>query len=241
MHRLSLLLIPILVVPALAGDGWKKSSFPDWSNDAVIDLVTDSPWAKPETVKLAWKQQETRPFNPLDVPGINRSPTAQPGMIQGGSPVGGIGAAKPKTPGEADILIRWASALPIRQAKALYRQRDEKLPVSKATEFIAPRGGGYVLEIHGVPAEVAHQGPETVADIARQSVYLKTKSGRTLRPQRSEAHVNGLTLTILVYFSDADPIRLEDKEVEAIGDIQIFKFHRRFPLAPMVYLGRLEI
>ncbi len=241
MHRLGLILIPLLGVSAFAGDGWKKTSFPDWSNDAVIDLVTDSPWAKPETVNLTWKKYEGRPFTPLDVPGVNRSPTAQPGMIQGGSPVGGIGAAKPKTPGDADILIRWASALPVRQAKALYRQRDEKLPVPKATEFIAPRGGGYVLEIYGVPAEVAHQGPETVADIARQSVYLKTKTGRTLRPQRAEANVNGLKLTILVYFSDADPIRLEDGEVEAIGDIQIFKFRARFPLKPMVYLGRLEI
>ncbi len=241
MQRLYLTLIVLLIAPAFAGDGWKKASFPEWSDDAVIDLVTDSPWAMRETVKLTWKKQETRPFNPMDVPGVNRSPTAQPGMIQGGSPVGGIGAVKPKTPGDADILIRWASALPIRQAKALYRQRDEKLPVYKATELIGPRGGGYVLEIYGVPAEVAHQGPETVADIARQSVYLKTKTGRTLRPQRAEAQVNGLTLTILVHFSDADPILLEDKEVEAIGDIQIFKFRRRFPLAPMVYLGRLEI
>jgi hypothetical protein len=162
-------------------------------------------------------------------------------MIQGGSPVGGIGAKKPKLPGDADIIIRWASALPVRQAKALYQQRDGKLPATKATELIAARGGGYVLELHGVPAEVAHQGPETVADIARQSVVMRTKTGRVFRPVKAEATVHALSMTILVTFSDAEPVRVQDREVEVSGDIQIFKFKAGFPLAPMVYLGNLEL
>lgn len=224
-----------------AAEDWKKSSFPDWTDDLVVKLVTESPWAKPVNVRLAWRKDEPRPFTPNDVPGVNRSPGAQPGMIQGGSPVGGIGAKKPKMPGDADIIVRWASALPIRQAKALYQQRDGKLPVQKATELIATRGGGYVLELHGVPAEVAHQGPETVADIARQSVVMRTKSGRVLRPIKAEARVNALSLTILVTFSDADPIRVSDREVEVTGDMQIFKFRASFPVAPMVYLGNLEM
>ncbi len=228
-------------IPVAAGDAWKKAPFPDWSNDAVIDLVTDSPWAKPETVKLNWYKQERRPFNPMEVPGVNRSPTAQPGMIQGGSPLGGIGAPKPKFPSDADLLIRWASALPIRQAKALYRQRDEKLSAGKAIDLIAARGGGYVLEIHGVPAEVAHQGPETVADLARQAISLKTGSGRRLTPIKAEAKVNALTLTIFVTFSDSEPLKVSDGEVEVGGDMQIFKFQKRFPLKPMVYNGHLEI
>lgn len=241
MRRLVASVCFLAVVPVLAGDGWKKAPFPDWSNEAVIDLVTDSPWAKPETVKLTWHKLEKRPFNPMEVPGVNRSPTAQPGMIQGGSPVGGIGAPKPKFAGSADLLIRWASALPVRQAKALYRQRDERLPPSKAIDLIAPRGGGYVLEIHGVPAEVAHQGPETVADLARQVIYLKTSSGRRLAPIKAEAKVNALTLDIYVTFPDSEPLKLSDGEVEAGGDMQIFKFQRRFPLKAMVYLGNLEI
>ena len=157
------------------------------------------------------------------------------------SPVGGIGAKKPKMPGDADIIVRWASALPIRQAKALYQQRDEKLPARRATELVAARGGGYVLELHGVPAEVAHQGPETVADIARQSVVMRTKAGRVLRPAKAEARVHALTMTILVTFSDAEPIGLADREVEVTGDIQIFKFRATFPVARMVYLGNLEM
>jgi len=231
----------LLAATALAGDAWKKAPFPDWSNDAVVDLVTDSPWAKPETVKLTWHKQEQRPFNPMEVPGVNQSPTARPGMIQGGSPVGGIGAPKSAFPGSADLLIRWASALPVRQAKALYRQRDEKLPASKAIDLIAPRGGGYVLEIYGVPAEVAHQGPETVADLARQAVYMKTGSGRRIMPVKAEAKVNALSLTILVTFPDSEAVRLSDGEVEVGGDMQIFKFQKRFPLKPMVYVGNLEM
>lgn len=228
-------------IPAAAGDAWRKAPFPDWSDDAVIELVTDSPWAKPASVKLNWYKQERRPFNPMEVPGVNRSPTAQPGMIQGGSPLGGIGAPKPKFPGDADLLIRWASALPIRQAKALYRQRDEKLPAGKAIDLIAARGGGYVLEIHGVPAEIAHQGPETVADLARQAIFLKTSSGRRLTPIKAEAKVNALTLTIFVTFSDSEPLKVSDGEVEVGGDMQIFKFQKRFSLKPMVYHGHLEI
>ena len=109
---LRLLFIPLsLLVP---GTDWKDSPFPNWSEDSVLRLLTDSPWAKPKSIHFTWTKREDQPISYKDIPGADPNPT-----IKGGSPVGGIGAPKSKLPDKADIIIRWVSALPERHAKAL--------------------------------------------------------------------------------------------------------------------------
>ena len=38
----------------LGAADWKSASFPNWSDDAVLRLLVDSPWAHTRTVKIAW-------------------------------------------------------------------------------------------------------------------------------------------------------------------------------------------
>ena len=213
---------------------WKSTPFPGWNEDTILKLVTDSPWAKGKTVKFTWTRREYQDITYRDIPGADGK---MPQNI--GSPVGGIGGRpKDRLADKADILIRWASALPIRQAKALYKARDEKLEVSNATE---PAPQDYVLEIFGLPVQVAHQGAQMVEVLATRSITLRTDSGRTLRPLRSEAKVEGDTLTVYVHFSRSSPLTAKDGDMECAGDMQVFEFRQRFRLAAMMYGGRLEI
>jgi hypothetical protein len=220
--------------------GWRKKPFPEWDDDTVLRVLVDSPWAKTRTVRFTWVKEGEQPITYKDVPGARPGGQAS-ATIPGGSPVGGIGAPKPKIPNEAHLIFRWASALPVRQAKALYRQRDEKLDVRRVGEMVETLSPGYVLEVFGLPAIVAHRGVEIVKMKLEQSAYLRTQSGKTLRPRRVDAEVHGLNVTALIHFPRAEPLTLADKEIECYGHADVFAFREKFKLSSMMYLERLEL
>ncbi len=228
-------LIAIASSVSIAAD-WDKKPFPQWKEDVAYKLVTNSPWARPKRVPLTWHEREDRPLRPEDVPGNQRSP-----IPQGAGPLGGVGLPRQKLPNDADLLVRWASALPVRQATALYRAKQQRDSKRNVTELVEARVGGYVVEIFGIPSEVGHRGPESVAALVRGSAYLLTKSGRTIRPSDVKVNIASTTMSVLVHFSDAEPLTLEDKEVEFFADVQIFQVREKFKLDDMMYGGGLAL
>jgi hypothetical protein len=155
--------------------------------------------------------------------------------------VGGIGAPKSALPDKANLIFRWATALPLRHAKALYRQRDEKRDPGSVSDLIEARGDGYVLEIFGLPAIVAHRGTGSLELALKQTAYARTKSGRTLRPDRVDVAIHALTLTVRIHFPREAAFALADREIECYGDLQIFEFRERFKLSAMLYQNGLEL
>ncbi|MBI4908671.1 MAG: hypothetical protein HY820_33940 [Acidobacteria bacterium] len=236
--------IPSLVAIAFALAGFafdRKTEFPDWDERTVIRMVTDSAWAKVKTVKIEWLKKEDRlPISYKDVPGADKG---KPIPDSYGSPVGGVGS-KPRAaqlPDRAEVIVRWASALPVRQAKALFRQREQKASAEKRNEWIGVPGADYVVEVYGVPALVAHQGTGTVESLVRQGAWLQTRSGRKIAASRVESEVNGLELTVLVHFAKTNPLQVSDGDVEFFADFQLFQVREKFKLSSMVYLNHLEL
>lgn len=227
-----LALCPVCAAP----QNLSKPAFPEWHDSTVLKLLTDSPWSQRVTVRLQWTRRDEQPITYKDVPGADRSPHKP-----FGSPIGGIGVPRSKLPTEADLIVRWASALPIRQAVALFKQRDGKLDPSKVNELVGVPSPDYVIEIRGVPAEIAHSGAESIELIARQGCLLTTRGGRTIRPSGARVSIQGATITVLVHFPRIEPIRLAEREVEFSGSFQIFEVRQKFRLAAMTYLGRLDL
>src|SRR5689334_4918527 len=96
---------------AVLSAGWKEQQFPHWDDDTVLRMLTDSPWARPKSVRIQWRKRDPRDITYKDIPGADRG---NPIPTNVGSPVGGIGAGVPKShlPDRADLIVRWASALP---------------------------------------------------------------------------------------------------------------------------------
>ena len=230
------LLFVLLVLTASAAD-WNSVRFPDWSPETVLRLLTNSPWSKGSSANIDWYKRELRPLTYKDIPGADHNVAKDSGL----GPLGGIGAPKPTLPTKADLLIRFPNALIMRHAKALYRQRDEKLPPDKLNSLIDAPSPDYVVEIYGVPSEVAHQGTGTIESLVSRSAYLRTIAGRTYRPSRVEVTIQATTLKILVHFPNEEPLRVSDEAVEFFADIQLLKCKEQFRLKPMQYLGRLEL
>lgn len=233
MHRIPFFLVTLA---ALAAD-WNSARFPDWPQETVLRVLTGSPWSKGSSVNIEWTKRELRPITYKDIAGADHNTVKDPGL----GPLGGIGAPKPKLPQKADLLIRFPNALPMRHAKALYRLRDEKLPPEKLNALIDQPASDYVVEIFGVPSEVAHQGAGSVEFLVSRSAYLRTRGGRTYKPSRVEVSIQPTTLKILVHFPSEEPLRVSDEEVEFFADIQLLKCKERFKLSSMTYLGRLEL
>lgn len=231
--RWTILLLFVLLAPAGELD---SRPYTQWDDKTVLRVLTDSPWAKPQTVSLNWFQRDRKQVTYRDIPGADgtKSNSAL-------GPLGGIGAPKPKYPLKADLLVRWVSALPVRQATGIYRQREEKLDTIRTNEIIGTAGDDHVLEIFGVPVELAHFGAESVEAIATQSVTLRTASGRVLKPSSAKVAVQGETLAIRVHFPRSLAIRAEDREIEVNADFQIFTLRTKFRLASMLYLKQLEL
>lgn len=235
LHCRLYLLVLLLAVPAVPAD-WKDKPFPNWSDDDVVRMVSASPWAKAKSVTLKWVKDDQRRITYKDIPGNDNSPT-----VKGGSPVGGIGVPRDHLPERATFLVRWASALPVRQAKALYKQRDEKLDGARLNELVGTPETDYVLEIYGVPAEIAHLGTGSVELIVSRSAFLRTRTGKKIRASRVEAKLHATSLTIMVYFPRTTPIELSDGELECYADVQIFEVKETFKLGSMMYLNHLEL
>ena len=229
-------LLTLTFLISVSGTEWDQKAFPDWSDRTVLRLLTGSGWSKPKTVQFTWRKKEEQPFNYKNIPGADHN-----GPPNIGSPVGGIGARKSHLPDKANILLRWSNALPVRQAKAVYQVRDDKLPQSKLNELIGIPEPNYVLELFGLPAEVAYQGTESIEALLMQSAKLQTKSGRIIKPARASVTTSGLQLRIFVYFPKSAEIRLSDKELEFTADLQLFRLKEVFNLSEMVYQGTLEL
>jgi hypothetical protein len=231
------------VTAAQAAD-WKNAAFPNWSEDAVMRLLVDSPWAHSRMVKLTWfgRKEAAGTITYRDIPGT-RPGTPASSTAVGGSPVGGIGSGKVrnKLPDTADLIFRWASALPVRQAKALYRAREQG-EAAKAPGLVESRGssGSYAFEIFGLPTVAAHAGTEAISARLIKSAAIRTRVGRTIRAERAQTEVTGEQLTSTIYFPRTEPVRLDDQEIEVLGDGDLFEFRERFKLRGMRYLDSLE-
>lgn len=234
---------------AAAGGQFKAGPFPNWSDDTVMRLLVDSPWAHTRTVKLSWYglRGDAEAVTYKDVPGTRPGlPTSS--TVQGGSPVGGIGGGtkmRNKLPNQADLIFRWTSALPVRQAKALYRAREQKRDLARVGEMVeAMPSPGPVLEIFGMPLEAAHAGAEAVSAKLKQSAVLRSKNNRVrLTPDRVDTAVMGDQLSISIRFPPpGSPFRLEDRELTCTGSAgELFSFEERFRLADMLYQGSLAL
>jgi hypothetical protein len=228
-------------VPPARAAFWDRKKFTDWSSDDVRQMLTDSPWAKVMTVPLKLeKPPEGGPTTWKDIPGTGPAlPDNNPGgMI--GSPVGGIGAPRPKLPRDAQIIVRWMSALPVRQALAKHKFGDET-ETAEARRFLERDENFYVIEVLGVPSLVAHRGPELLQTELYRTSHLSTKTNRTLRPESAYVAVQGLFLGITIRFPRTEPLTVKDGWVVCGGRTEVFEFQQRFDLRRMTYAGSLAL
>jgi hypothetical protein len=234
MDRRSVLLaLWVSRVPAApGGDDWQQ-----WNDRKVLQMLTESPWARRRRVRLEWFRREPAPPRAEDIPGATGPNMRRP---DGGNPIGGIGVPRTSLPLEADLIVRWVSALPVRQARALYLYRAQANSVRTLAELLEEGPADAVLEIHGLPAQIAHKGAGSVELAAMQGVRVLLARGQALAPRKARADLTGLTLDLYLHF-DRAALAAAKGDIEVRADLQIARFKERFRVSQMFYSGRFEI
>ena len=170
------------------------------------------------------------------------------------TPLGRGGRGAPAIPGPSSgglrttrrqVLVRWESALPVRQALERRQVQVEKLTPEQAEQFFEQAPSEYVVVLGGVP--IAETIGTTLEEV-KASTYLKT--GDKQRIMAQDVHKPRLPKESLAagqvpgwYFSfpRATPIELRHKSVEFFTEVGQFKIKKKFKLKDMLFEGKLEL
>jgi hypothetical protein len=212
-----------LGLPALAYDSkefWDEKDPKDWTDEERQTLLTKSPWARAATTKY---NSGAGGIGMSGVGGNNRrygGRTANPGSSSASSP-----APLPKS---YDTVVRWESALPIREAN---RNQSKDDPAAN-----------YILCVTGdLPMLGKNSNDETQEEYAQRLDMLKQYT-------KLEKHGGALPLTnietvqklgTLFYFPRAEPIK--DGQVTFTTKLGPIEVKCKFPVKEMMYHGKLEL
>lgn len=232
----------LVAVPLLAAEFWDKKPFLEWSGNEVRRMLTRSPWAQQTTVGLDTASAGFGPPGGFEGPQAGGFPNAAPGGLPPDAAAGNApqrGRLEPFGPGAPQIVVRWHSALPIRQALVRASVSGEPELTEPAQRFLEPQTEYYIVSVSGLPA-AALQPPLDAALLA-QAAALKRKGRSALRPEKAEIEAEASLLGLFFYFCRSDEITLADREVEFTVTLPELRFSRKFKLQDMVFGGKLEL
>lgn len=239
------LLLTALPAAALlyAGDFWETSDYENWSTAEVEQILYDSPWAKAGDVDAAGSEGQ----GGFGLPGGSSSGGV--GFPGGGGrstggislPNGGWGVPLASSYNEydgldAEVTIRWNSALPVQQA--LVRATDGMAPQVE-DEMLHRAPDYYIIELTSLPLSGAWLAEEP--ERLRQSSRLIRKGKPTIRASRIEIIPHPGAPGAIVYFPRDEQIMLDDKAVlfeMTPGEVNV---KAKFKLKEMLFHGQLEL
>jgi hypothetical protein len=206
---------------AAARPFWDEKDPKDWTDDERKELLTKSPWARPASVHYY-----TGPGGLVGVTGRGASNSRRGGRPAPGAPA----PSDPVQIGASEALIRWESALPIREADHS-RIKDDP-------------AANYILSLTGdIPILGQRASDETEADLDRRMEALKqyTKLEKKGDPIWLNKIGRAPGSGTLFYFERNDLIRLQDHQVTFVSRLGPIEVKAKFPLNEMLYHGKLEL
>jgi len=218
-----------IALSTAAGQNWKNKPVPEWSEEDVKQILTDSPWTKKTP------------------PSVERPAAKAPGSGMGGRRMGGRGGGVSRDPGAGSngtaggsaptVTVRWESALPVQEAHL--KSRDMNAPE------IDPNY--YTIAVVGLPNRVVGNDVERFENTLKGQAELKVEGRKSIRSSSARALPRDEGLVILFLFkkdllSNKDqPISQHDGRVVFDAKIGVFKVSQSFVLQEMVYADRLEL
>ena len=247
---LSLVVVGVLSGTLWAADPWTEKKYTEWSAEEIEKVLRKSPWTKFKTVTLALSY-------PLRI-SADVASTDPPDPVQGTFdlsqvPVGPNEVAPiirypqtsiPKQPrarrrfakrSTEQVLVRWQTALPVRQAYTRQQVAAGKMTPEQAEQLVQQIPNQYVVMVSGMPmAAMTHVK-------VKASSYLKTGRGQRIMAQHVRVSRGHVRMLLIFVFPRAIPIELHHKSVEFVTRIGKIRIKKKFSLKKMVYQGKLEL
>ena len=238
------------VAPAAlwAADVWEAKPFQNWTQKDVQKIFNNSPWGRQARAVIGGTPPA--PAGRSGQPAVGDASSNDSGVPKGREPggVGRLGSAPsdvdqgPQSQVAVPVIVRWQSALPLRQAQMLAKYGDSVAISPEAQKFLTDEPAIYVVAISGLGGSIVSAGG---GDQARQSIAQKstlTVRGKPpLHPIDVDFLAVGSTVDVLIGFPRTTRITLEDQEVDLASEIGRASVRYKFKLKDMVVRGKLEL
>jgi len=198
---------------------WEAKAYTEWSQKEVEEMLTDSPWARKMSVVIP-------------IPPRASSDDAGGRGGRGGDDGGGRGFPVPSP--QLKLVITWRSALPVRQA--LVRLPNGATNAGADQQPLLDRPPAYIITLAGVPARFAR-----ATATASTTSFLRRGKKPPIALAQGGMQQDGGTLTLIFAFPRADPIILDDKDVEFVTTLGTVEIRKKFTLKDLVFDGQLEL
>ncbi|MBL8209435.1 MAG: hypothetical protein JNK87_01920 [Bryobacterales bacterium] len=132
---------------------------------------------------------------------------------------------------EAELTIRWASALPIRRAMA------QEWPA----EGDKPEPAEYIITVSGFPQNTTPRGARWLEAQILDSAYLTVKGQRSRKATAAYVPPHGTHLTAELRFPKDPLLHEDDGTVEFTAQAGNFRIAQKFALRKMIYEGQLAL
>jgi hypothetical protein len=226
MKKAAALLI-LFAACLLAANFWQKP-YTEWSDKDVTKMMTDSPWVKSSSVAMTF-------------PGGNAAPPAGGGGGggRGGGPQGQFegGGGVPSI----EILARFESALPIRQALVRQKFGAEADKSEEATKVLSVEPKSYEIVLSGPMGMFVMGPPDQVSSRLTEVTSLSSAKSAPIKPSLIQVGKPGRKMDVLFVFPRAMPFTVDDQEVTFATKLGTSSVKYKFKLKDMVVNGKLEM
>ena len=253
MRRRILALIAVLPALAWAADVWEAKPFEEWTSKDLQKVVTNSPWARQTRALVSGPASAER-----EVTGIGDARSGNPeggGPQRAGSASSAGGAERlGAVPSDVDfsgaasqqagipVIVRWQSALPLRQAQIRAKYGKEAATSPEAQKYLTQEPMLYVLVVSGLQGSMVSGG---AGDEAKRKIMLATrlttKGNQSMRPAVVDFAANGTAVDVLIGFPRSVPLTLEDQDADFSTQIGPARIAYKFKLKDMLLHGKLEL
>jgi hypothetical protein len=211
-----------------AAEFWQKP-YTEWSDKDVAKMMNDSPWAKSASVSMNFPG------------GAGAAPPG--GGFGGGAPRGPQGGAEngPGAPPSFEIVARWQSALPIRQALVRLKFGAEADKSPEAAKALEQQERPYEIILSGPMGMFLGGQQGDAAKALTEVTSLSSRRTGAIKPTQIEVGKPGKTMDVIFVFPRSMPFTVDDKEVELDTKLGTSTLKYKFKLKDMLLNGKLEM
>ena len=134
------------------------------------------------------------------------------------------------------LLLFCRMMLPMKQALIRGRFGEGADIDDDGQDFLTRSETTYVVAVLGLPARYGRQ-----TEGLGENTMLRRDRGTPILLDEVTLQPTGNLVALVFQFSKADPITLEDREVEFVTKVGELDIKRKFRLRDMVYHGELEL
>ena len=249
-----------------AADFWEAKSYTEWSTKEVDRVLNRSPWSQNVTIRMVGSfgggaGADGRFGRPGGGGRGGGGGGGGGGFGGGGGGFGGGGGAYGSGGGgrgggrggggfggpgggmgmpQMTAVVRWFSALPVKQASVKLRYGNEAATAADGLDYINREEPNYVVSVAGLPGRMAGF-MQRMPDQIKQNTSLRRKGKEPILPADLQITTQMEKTDLYFVFPRTDPITLDDKDVEFLMKTDRMEIKRKFKLKKMVFNGKLSL